>query len=156
MTDALHQLWQSLIDITSHFVIPEWGQLIGLLPVFLVIGVVGPILSLLAVAWILYLVRAPRTAVAIADPVTAVPIVDGTPRYPTGDPYCITDQLVYPIGAIRCDRCGRDLLVRCPKCGTGRSATMAACGNCGVELRVASRALAVRRAGPPPGGAAAA
>jgi hypothetical protein len=156
VAEAFGQLWQSLIDLTAHVVIPDWGQLVGLIPLILLIGILGPIVTLLALGWVLYLVRRPRAGVRFVDPVVAAPIVDGAPVYPAGEPYCPTDRLLYPVGASRCDRCGHDLLVRCPKCGTGRSATMAACGNCGVEVRLASRTLVVRRAGPPPGGAAAA
>jgi hypothetical protein len=40
-------------------------------------------------------------------------------------------------------------------CSLGRSALMDACSNCGLVLKVKSRAIAVRAsAGPKPGGAA--
>ncbi len=154
--DAFHQIWQRLLDITSLFVIPDWGALVGLLPVFLLIGVVGPIVTLLVLGWVLYAIRAPRRRVKLEEGPTRAPIVDGQPVYPDGEPYCPVDALVYPFGATRCDTCGRDLMVRCPKCSTGRPASIDTCGNCGLILRIAPRARALRPAGPPPGGAAAA
>ena len=45
----------------------------------------------------------------------------------------------------------------CPMCGLGRSALIDTCTNCGLVLKVKTRAVAVRTtAGPKPGGAAAA
>src|SRR6188508_2451952 len=37
----IEQLWSDLIEFTSQFVIPDWGALISLLPVFLAIPVFG-------------------------------------------------------------------------------------------------------------------
>ena len=156
MIDAIHQVWQRILDITSLFVIPDWGALIGLLPVFLLIGVVGPIVTLLALAWFVYFVRAPRTRAVTEPTAVRASLVDGQPVYPEGEPYCPVDALVYPFGVTRCDECGRDLMVRCPKCSAGRPASIDACGNCGLILRMAPRAHALRAVGPPPGGAAAA
>ena len=53
--DQLNELWNSLITFTEQFVIPAWEELVDLLPVFLLIGVVGPILTLLVIFWIRYL-----------------------------------------------------------------------------------------------------
>jgi hypothetical protein len=154
--DAFHQLWQRILDITALFVIPDWGALIGLLPIFLVIGVLGPIVTLLALAWFIYAVRAPRRKLVVEEGPTLAPIVDGRPAYPEGEPYCPVDALVYPFGATTCERCGRELMVRCPKCSAGRPAAVDTCGNCGLILKMSPRARALRPAGPPPGGAAAA
>jgi preprotein translocase subunit Sss1 len=154
--DALEQLVQRILDILTVFVMPDWGELIGLIPIFLLIGVVGPILSLLAIGWILYLLRAPRPKVSLEIGPVHAQIVDGVADYPAGEPYCPVDQLIFPFGAITCDTCRRDLFVRCPKCSTGRAAHLSTCGNCGLVLRIENRARALRPAGPPPGGAAAA
>jgi hypothetical protein len=154
--DAFQQLVQRILEITTVFVIPDWGELIGLIPVLLVIGVVGPIASLLVLGWILYGLRAPRTRVTLELAPVRARLDDGQPVYPAGEPYCPVDQLVFPFGAVTCDTCRRDLFVRCPKCSTGRAAHQSTCGNCGLVLKIESRARATAPAGPPPGGAAAA
>ena len=156
MIEALQQAWHSFLQAISGIVIPDWGALVGLLPVFLLIGVVGPIVTLLALAWLLYVVRAPRAKLAVTEGPRPALVEDGRPVYPAGEPYCAYDQLVYPFGATRCDTCHRDLLVRCPKCATGRNASIDTCGNCGLVLKIENRARALTPAGPPPGGAAAA
>jgi hypothetical protein len=120
--ESLQAAWHSFLQAISGIVIPDWGALVALLPILLVIAVVGPIMSLLVLGWLYYAVRAPRARLAVVEgPVTAA-IEDGRPVYPAGEPYCVEDQLVYPPGATRCDICHRDLLVRCPKCSAGRTA----------------------------------
>ena len=156
MLDALQQLWHRILEITEVFVIPDWGELVGLIPVLLVIGVIGPILSLIVLGWFIYLVRAPRAKVDFEVAPRPAAIVDGRPDYPAGEPYCPVDQLIFPFGAVTCDVDGQDLLVRCPKCAAGRPAHISTCGNCGLVLKIENRARALAPAGPPPGGAAAA
>ncbi len=156
MIDALQQAWHGLLEALSAFVIPDWGALIELLPVLLLIGVVGPIMSLLVLGWFIYVVRAPRAKLSLVEGPSPAPVVDGTPAYPSGEPYCVTDQLVYHSGTTRCDVCRRDLLVSCPKCSAGRAASVTTCGNCGLVLKIENRGRSLRPAGPPPGGAAAA
>jgi hypothetical protein len=157
MFDAIGQLFQHVIDALQPILIPDWRALIDLLPIFLVIGVVGPLLSLLVLGWFIYIVRRPRSRIPYTDPQPrAAEIIDGQPVYPTGEPYCATDRLVYPPGATRCDTCHRDLAVTCPKCGTGRTAWIDTCGTCGLVLQINRTVPALRPAGPPPGGAAAA
>ncbi len=157
MGDAIGQLSQRILDLLTPIIIPDWGALVGLLPILLVVGVVGPIVTLLVLGWFIYGVRRPRSRVRYVEPQpVAAQLVDGVPRYPPGEPYCPVDQLVYPFGATRCDRCGRDLAVRCPKCDTGREAKVDTCGTCGLVLKIAPRLRQLQPAGPPPGGAAAA
>jgi hypothetical protein len=157
MFDAIGQLFQGVIDFLTPVLIPDWRALIDLLPVFLVVGVVGPIATLLMLGWFVYVAGKPRDRIPYTDPVpVAARIVDGRPSYPAGEPYCNVDRLVYPPGATRCERCGRDLAVTCPKCGTGRQAFVDTCGTCGLVLRIDRTVPALRPAGPPPGGAAAA
>lgn len=156
MVDAIQHLVQRILEILTVFVMPDWGELVGLIPIFLLIGVVGPILSLLAFGWIVYVLRAPRPKVSLEVAPVRARIVDGEPDYPAGEPYCPVDQLIFPFGTISCDTCRRDTFVRCPKCSTGRAAHVSTCGNCGLVLKIENRARALRPAGPPPGGAAAA
>lgn len=156
MLDALQQLWQRILEITTTFVIPDWGELVALLPYFLLFGVAAPIFTLLILGWVIYLVRKPRTKISLEVAPLRAPMVAGKPDYPAGEPYCPIDQLIYPFGALTCDVCRRDLLVRCPKCSSGRLAHISTCGNCGLVLKIENRARALRPVGPPPGGAAAA
>lgn len=157
MFDAIGQIFQHVIDFLQPILLPDWRALINLLPVFLVIGVVGPLLSLLVLGWFVYVVSKPRSRIAYVEPQPEpARLIDGMPVYPPGEPYCALDQLVYPAGSTRCDICKRDLAVTCPKCGTGRQAWIDTCGTCGLVLRIDRTVPALRPAGPPPGGAAAA
>jgi hypothetical protein len=155
--DAIGQLFQAVIDFLNPILIPDWRALVDLLPVFLVLGVVGPIMSLLMLGWFVYFVGKPRSRVPyVAPEPRPASTLDGDPVYPRGEPYCAYDVLVYPPGETRCRTCGRDLAVACPKCGTGRVALIDTCGTCGLVLRIDRTIPALRPAGPPPGGAAAA
>ena len=157
MFDAIGQLFQGLIEFLQPILIPDWRALIDLLPIFLLIGVVGPLLSLLGLGWFLYIVGRPRSRIPYQAPAPQpARIADGQPVYPAGEPYCAFDQLVYPPGETRCATCGRDLAVICPKCSTGRPAHIDTCGTCGLVLKIDRGVPALRPAGPPPGGAAAA
>ena len=157
MFDAIGQLFQGIIDFLQPILIPDWKALIDLLPVFLLIGVVGPLLSLLMLGWVVYILTKPRGRIPYADPQPRpAQIADRAPVYPPGEPYCAFNQLVFPTGETRCSECGRDLAVICPKCGTGRQALIDTCGTCGLVLRIDRTVPALRPAGPPPGGAAAA
>jgi hypothetical protein len=155
--DAIGQIFQGVITFLTPILIPDWRALINLLPVFLLIGVVGPLMSLLVLGWFVYIAGKPRSRIPYTEPAPYLaPIVDGERAFPTGEPYCAADGLVYPAGTTRCDRDGRDLAVICPKCNTGRQALIDTCGTCGLVLRIERTVPALRPAGPPPGGAAAA
>lgn len=156
MLDAIHDLWLSFLHAIEGFVIPDWGALIGLIPYLLVLGVLGPILSLIVLGWVIYFFGKPRQKVVFDEGPRLAAKVDGQPVYPSGEPYCPYDELIYPSGATTCERCHRDLTIRCPRCDAGRPAHVRACGNCGLIVSVAKRELALRPAGPPPGGAASA
>ncbi len=153
--DTIQQIWQSFLDFISMFVIPDWGGLIQLLPVFLVLGVIGPVLSLGLLVWFIYFLRKPRVPLASDPEPVAAPIgPDGKPVTPRGEPFCYRDGLIYPANAQRCEVCGDELSVRCPKCDVGRPASISTCGNCGLVLKVRPQTQVVRPAQPPPGGAA--
>ncbi len=154
--DELEQIWNGLIDFSSKLVIPDWGGLVALLPVFLIVGVVGPLLTLLVLAWFVYVVRRPRLATAYRDPRRPAALDDrGLPVYPPGEPYSPAEGMIYEAGATR-DASGNELVVACPKCGLVRPASRDRCGNCGLAFSLQPPTIAVRPAGPPPGGAAAA
>jgi len=156
IVDQLTSIWNSFIDLTSKLVTPDWNALVALIPVFLVVAVVGPLLTLLALAWFVYVIRKPRTRLVFEDGPRAAPLdAAGRPVYPPGEPYSPSTGLVYPPGTIR-DDAGDLLHVICPMCGLGRAAEIDTCTNCGLVLKVIPRARALRPSGPPAGGAAAA
>jgi hypothetical protein len=153
--DQLQQIWNGFIDLSAKVVIPDWGGLVGLLPIFLVVGVVGPILTLLALAWFVYFVRRPRLRVAYRDPRRPAALDEsGAPVFPVGEPYSVSEAMVYESGATR-SASGDTLVVACPKCGLVRPAVEDTCGNCGLSFTLRTPTLTVRPAGPPPGGRAA-
>jgi predicted RNA-binding Zn-ribbon protein involved in translation (DUF1610 family) len=155
--DAIGQLVTGLLNLLSPILSPDWGALVGMLPVLLLIGVVGPIVTLLILGWFIYIVRAPRSRIPYIEPqARPAELVAGVPVYPAGEPYCVFDQLVLPVGSTTCPTCGREAAVRCPKCGVGRPAYVDTCGQCGLVLKIEPRAVGLQPVGPPPGGAAAA
>jgi hypothetical protein len=158
LVDVLNGIWHQILEITSMFVIPDWGAVIGLLPVLIVLGLVAPFLTFLALGTVVYLVRKPRVKVAYSEgPRLAAIGPGGEPVFPVGLPYCRRDALTYPSGEQRCERCHDQLAVICPMCGLGRSALVDTCTNCGLVLKVRTRAIAATAsAGPKAGGAAAA
>ena len=157
MFDAIGQLFQGIIDFLEPIVLPDWKALVDLFPVLLLIGVVGPLLSLVVLGWVVYFLGKPRSRIPYAAPVAQpARIVDGRPVYPVGEPYCTEHQLIYPFGTSRCEIDKRDLAVICPKCSTGRAAYLDTCGTCGLVLKIDRAVPALRPSGPPPGGAAAA
>lgn len=156
LIDVLNSIWSQILQVTSMFVIPDWGQVIAALPVVIVLGLVAPFLTFLALGTLIYLARKPRVSVRFEEgPRVAEIGADGQPIFPVGLPHCRRDGLVYPSGTLRCERCHDDLAVVCPMCSLGRSALIDTCANCGLVLKVKTRAVAVRAsAGPRPGGAA--
>lgn len=158
LVDVLNGVWNQILEITSLFVMPDWGGLIGLLPILVVLGLVAPFLTFLALGIVIYLVRKPRIRVSYEEgPRVAEIGPSGDRVFPVGLPYCRRDSLVYPSGTRRCERCRDQLAVICPMCGLGRSGLIDTCSNCGLVLKVKTRSMVVPAStGPKPGGAAAA
>ena len=155
MLEQLNEMWSNFIEATSAFVIPDWGQLIGLLPVFLVIGVVGPLLTIIVLFWVRYWILKPRVSAGYADTRRLAAIGDdGQPIFPAGEPYSLGERMIYEAGATRSES-GEELLVACPKCGLVRSAAIDTCGNCGLSFTITPPTRTIRPAAPPPGGRAA-
>lgn len=153
--DQISHLWSDLLGFISKLVIPDWAGLIALLPVFVLIGLVGPLISLGVLALLGYNVTKPRVKVRYHEGTKVAPRDHlGRPIVPAGEPYCPRDGLIYPTGTVRCDVDKTDLLVRCPKCEVVRTAGIPTCGNCGLALNLQPRAMIVSTDGPPPGGAA--
>ena len=153
--DQISHLWSDFLGFISKLVIPDWPGLILLLPLFVLIGVVGPLLSLAVLAWLGYGVTKPRVKVRYDEGTKVAPRDHlGRPIVPAGEPYCPLDGLIYPMGTLRCDVDKNNLLIRCPKCEVVRGAGVSTCGNCGLTLDLQPRAMIVATDGPPPGGAA--
>jgi hypothetical protein len=158
IVDALNGFWNTILDITKMCVIPDWSSVVGLLPLLIFLGVVGPLVTFTILGIFVYQVAKPRTKVRVEEgPHVARVGADGQPIFPPGLPFCRRHGLVYTSGSLRCDHDGEELAVICPMCGLGRPAMIDTCTNCGLVLKVKPRAVTVgRAAGPKPGGAAAA
>jgi len=158
LVDVLEGIWNQILEILTLFVMPDWGGLIGLLPVVIVFGLVAPFLTFLALGTMIYLIRKPRVKVGFVEGARVAEIGEGgEPSFPIGLPYCRRDSLIYPSGTHVCDSCHDKLTVACPMCGLGRFALIDTCSNCGLILKVKNRSVVVAKApGAKPGGAAAA
>jgi hypothetical protein len=159
IVDQLNQVWNQILEFLGKVLIPDWGSLIGLIPLALLALLLGPLLTLLALAWFVYMVRKPRARLAVVEGPYPAPLDEaGQPVYPTGQPYCARNGLIFPSGSTICTECRDELVVTCPKCGIGRQARIRTCANCGLILEIDKKAelRAVQPTGPPPGGAAAA
>jgi len=158
IVDVLNEIWTQILTVTAVFVTPDWGVIIGWLPVIVLLGLVMPFLTFVALGSLIYVARKPRTKVAFEEgPRVAEIGPGGEPVFPVGLPHCRRDGVIYPSGTTRCETCRDELAVICPMCGLGRAAIVDTCTNCGLVLKVKTRAVAVRAtAGPKPGGAAAA
>lgn len=153
--EQIEKFWTDFLGFMSTLIIPDWTGLIALLPLFLLIGIVGPIFSLILLGWLGYNVTKPRTKITYDEGVRTAPLNHlGEPIFPAGEPYCPEDGLIYDFGTVRCDRDDTPLSLRCPKCELVREASIPACGNCGLILSMEPRALVIASDGPPPGGAA--
>jgi hypothetical protein len=153
--ETLQRLWNDLVTFSGTFVTPDWGALIGLLPVFLLVGVVGPLLTLIVLFWLRYGLVRPRLRVAYADTRRPAPLdAAGKPVFPVGEPYSPREGVIYEPGSTRSSS-GERLLVACPKCSLVRSAADDTCGNCGLTFTLKPTTRSLRPAGPPPGGRAA-
>jgi hypothetical protein len=150
-------LWSDFLGFLGKLIVPDWGALVALLPLF----IVGPILLYLmfaAASWTWFTLRRRRPKVRLVEEGPRPAALDSShqPIFPRGLPYCRRDSLVYPSGSSKCDVCGDELGVECPMCGLARPAAIDTCGNCGLVFRIEPRTGVLRPAGPPPGGDAAA
>ncbi len=154
--DQLNQFWTGVLQFLAQIVTPDWGKLIVVIPVLLVLAVVGPILTILALAWLRYGAVRPRRHVRFADTRRLAELdAAGQPVYPSGEPYSPTERMVYEPGATR-SLSGETLVVACPKCGLVRSAERETCGNCGLSFHLKPVVRSSGAANRPSGGAAAA
>ncbi len=157
---GLEQLFAGFLDLLSKLILPDWNDLITkILPIAVVIGVVGPILTLVALYWVYQVARRPRFRVRSAETAPRpVPRDEaGLALIPANVPYCSRDGLLHPPRATRCSVCGYELSVRCPVDETLRPVSLQTCSACGTRyvLGASDTAMAVRRQGRPPEGGAA-
>jgi hypothetical protein len=151
--------WSTFLDWLSTVLVPNWGELIGLLPYVVMATLVGPILTLLVLMWAWHLVTRRRGRVRRAEvqPVAAPRLPDGSAAFPPNVPYCEEHALIYPARARRCEVDRADLRVSCPVDGSVRAAEVETCAACGTRYRLGSSASSlavVSSGGPPEGGAA--
>jgi len=151
--------WTAFLNFLQTVVSPNWGELISMLPLFLLLGVVGPILSLIMLLWVWHFLHGRKGRVRIAEPEAMPAQLDakGQPIYAPNVPYCEAHALIYPAAATTCEVDGDELSVSCPVDHTVRVASQQVCRACGTRyvLGASRTALTVRRTGRPPEGGAA-
>lgn len=151
--------WTAFLNWLSTILIPDWNGLIGLLPLLLIAGVVGPMLSLLALYWMFNKAARKRGKVRYSEPEpSAAPLGDdGLAMFPANAPYCPTHSLIFPPTVRVCEIDGEELLVRCPIDETVRVAGQELCRTCGTryQLGASLSPVVIRRHGRPPEGGAA-
>ena len=148
-----------VLELLEALLIPDWGDLIAFMPLLLILGVLGPALTLLLVYWLHVRIKTPRGRVRTdePEPISASYAADGTPIYPPNTPFCPTHELIYPATAQTCEIDGEELLVRCPVDDTTRVAGQQLCRACGTryQLGASLAPIVVKRHGRPPDGGAA-
>lgn len=151
--------WSKILEWLSTILIPDWNGLIALLPILLIVGLTGPILSLLVLYWLYHagIDRGGRVQTAELEAMTADHDADGLPIFPPNVPYCIEHELVFPATARTCSVDGAELTVRCPVDDTVRTASEQLCRVCGTryQLGASLAPVVVRRSKRPPEGGAA-
>lgn len=158
-TPAPTDPWTAFLDWFQTIIIPDWNGLINLLPILLILGLVGPFLTLLAAYWIYVRLNTRRGRVRIAEPepVAARVDPDGNPIFAPNVPYCPKHALIYPPTMKSCEIDGEELLVRCPVDESVRVASQEVCRACGTRYQLGASLAPVvvqRRGHPPDGGAA--
>ena len=156
LVDVLNSIWSQILQVTSLFVIPDWGSVIGGLPVVIVLGLVAPFLTFLVLGTVIYQVRRPRV-------MSASRRARGSPKsgptasrsIPSGCRIAGATAWSIRPGRSAASAATTSWRWSVPMCSLGRSALIDTCANCGLVLKVKNRAVAVRAsAGPKPGGAA--
>lgn len=151
--------WSAFLDFLQSIMVPDWNALISMLPFFLILGVVGPILSLMLLMqlWYLFHRRRGRVRRVEEEPTSAPLDADGLPSYPSNVPFCEQHAVIYPASTRNCEIDRAELSVRCPVDQTTRPASQELCRVCGTRyvLGASQTGLAIRRQGRPPEGGAA-
>jgi hypothetical protein len=156
---ALEQWWNGVLQLIAPLLSPDWSWLVSIVPFLLVVGVIGPVLTLVVLGWLHNALVLRRGRVRYVDPGPQAPArdADGVSIVPANTPYCARDDLLFPARARICSVCREELIVRCPVDDAVRPASQPVCRACGTKyvLGAGLDPLTVRAAaGPPPGGAA--
>ena len=156
---GLNAWWNQVLSILTVVLSPDWSALVAWVPLLLIIGVMGPILTLVLVGWAHHLLISRRPRVVYDEPEARAPehLADGTPVVPPNVPYCGRDDLLFPARTTTCSVCHDELTVRCPVDGAVRPATQQTCRACGTKyvLGAGLDPLTVRSSAHPPSGGAA-
>jgi hypothetical protein len=151
--------WTAFLQWLQTILVPDWSGLIQLMPILLIVGVVGPALSLLALYWLYVIFTTRRGKVRFDEPTPqpAERAADGSPIFPANVPYCRTHELIYPAKYRECEIDSEELNVRCPVDDTVRVAGQELCRTCGTryQLGASLAPVVVRSHGQPPAGGAA-
>ena len=150
---------EPFLDFLQSIMVPDWNALISMLPFFLILGVVGPILTIMMLMQLWYLIHRRRGQVRKVEqePASAPLDTAGAPIYPPNVPFCEEHGVIYPPDARSCEIDRAELAVRCPVDQTTRLASQELCRVCGTRyvLGASQGGLTVRRRGSPPEGGAA-
>jgi len=151
--------WTDLLTFLQTLIVPNWGELINMLPFFVVLGVVGPLITIIVVMQLWYLIHRRRGRVRRTElqPYAADRDSTGAPIYPANVPFCEEHELLFPPSMTACTVDGDELTVKCPIDRTARVASEQTCRACGTRyvLGATETALSIRRTGQPPAGGAA-
>lgn len=152
--------WTAFLDFLQTILVPNWGELITMLPFFLLLGAVGPVLTLLLLYHLYHFVKRRSGRVRIEEPVPVAALLDATSGeyvFPANVPFCARHGLIYPPHETSCEIDKEELSVRCPVDDIVRTARQQTCRACGTryELGASRTALTIRRTGRPPEGGAA-
>ena len=63
IVDVLNEIWTQILTVTAVFVMPDWGVVIRWLPIIILLGLVVPFLTFVALGSLIYVARKPRTKV---------------------------------------------------------------------------------------------
>ena len=156
---GLDAWWNQVLSILTVVLSPDWSALVAWVPLLLIVGVMGPILTLVMVGWTHHLLISQRLRVTYDEPLARPPehLPDGTSVVPPNTPYCARDDLLFPARTTTCSSCRDELTVRCPVDGAIRPATQQTCRACGTKyvLGAGLDPLTVRSSARPPSGGAA-
>ena len=136
--DVLNQIWTQILDVTSIFVMPDWGALIGLLPVFILLGVVGAVPDLPGARHRRSTTSASRGRRSPSRKARASPrsAPGGEPSSRSACPTAGATRSSTRRARSAASTCHDELAVICPMCGLGRMARIDTCSNCGLVLKV--------------------
>jgi len=156
---GLNTFWNQVLAILNVVLSPDWSAIVAWVPLLLIAGVLGPILTLVIVGWGHHLLISRRAHVRYDEPAPRAPehLADGTSIVPPNVPYCTRDDLLFPARVTTCSACRDELTVRCPVDGAIRPATQQTCRACGTKyvLGAGLDPLTVRSSAQPPTGGAA-